>query len=505
MKVAGPLGITVFLLEELGDARLRCNQLKDYIGEATRLIEKSEQREHFFEVAGHLLHGIPDTLMRLSKALDAAAMAAAKWDYESVKEDLRPEKAEQLEDALKDVRTRRVERRSSNPEFAMKTHEAAQELNRIAQSIEQTGHVDTQAITTLIAALEEGGAKRIASSKSDVVNTLRGLAASLGEAGARPNRAVLASALRRVVGETIDVAFAGADLGGTPYNMAEGFEFIKDAAITAYRRGSTGHQMRQAFDQLAALVSEIGLMCESIGSTDVPGLAIRLSKAVRMSRRLLTPDVTEAPMVMASEEKESRFEEGKPADPTENMSEEDASKWKTEHDNNKDNFKAAVEQSDETKEADGDKEAKIKAKSLVPKINRDKKYAEDDKLSRFEEGKPADPTKDMDDEDAAEWKQNTEEYGDKFKEASYKSAAKAEISLNYDSPTSVGKISRPGGRSEYYYTLANGAKMTYTDREKFRYQLRNQANVREAEKLVKQLDEKAPDTKKTASEDPWKA
>jgi len=42
-----------------------------------------------------------------------------------------------------------------------------------------------------------------------------------------------------------------------------------------------------------------------------------------------------------SEEKESRFEEGKPADPTENMSPEDAKKWKEEHDKNKDKFKSA--------------------------------------------------------------------------------------------------------------------------------------------------------------------
>jgi len=38
----------------------------------------------------------------------------------------------------------------------------------------------------------------------------------------------------------------------------------------------------------------------------------------------------------------SRFEEGKPADPTENMSPEDAKKWWEEHEKNKDNFKTAA-------------------------------------------------------------------------------------------------------------------------------------------------------------------
>jgi len=42
---------------------------------------------------------------------------------------------------------------------------------------------------------------------------------------------------------------------------------------------------------------------------------------------------------------------------------------------------------------------------------------EDGALARFEEGKPADPTKDMSPEDAAEWKKNTEEHKDDFKTA----------------------------------------------------------------------------------------
>ena len=40
----------------------------------------------------------------------------------------------------------------------------------------------------------------------------------------------------------------------------------------------------------------------------------------------------------------SRFEKGKPADPTKNMSSEDAKKWWDEHEKNKDNFKSASEE-----------------------------------------------------------------------------------------------------------------------------------------------------------------
>jgi hypothetical protein len=106
-------GVLVYLTEELGDARLRCAQLKKYVKETLDLVEKSEHRDHFFEVAGHLIHGIPDVLLRLDNALDAAAMAAARLDYEEIKNGLLPEKAEELENVLEDVRMRYLKRRSS--------------------------------------------------------------------------------------------------------------------------------------------------------------------------------------------------------------------------------------------------------------------------------------------------------------------------------------------------------------------------------------------------------
>jgi hypothetical protein len=106
-------GALVFLVEELGDARLRCAQLKKYVKDALDLIEKSEHKDHFFEVAGQLLYGIPDVLMRLDKSLDATALAAARLDYEEIKNGLRPEKADELESALNDTRLRYLNRRST--------------------------------------------------------------------------------------------------------------------------------------------------------------------------------------------------------------------------------------------------------------------------------------------------------------------------------------------------------------------------------------------------------
>lgn len=57
---------------------------------------------------------------------------------------------------------------------------------------------------------------------------------------------------------------------------------------------------------------------------------------------------------------------------------------------------------------------------------------EDTKRSRFEEGKPADPTENMDREDAAEWKRQNEKNKDNFK-----TAAKADVDLLTDLKTAL--------------------------------------------------------------------
>lgn len=111
-------GLLVYLVEELGDARLRCAQLKKYVADATDMIEKSEHRDHFFEVAGNLIYGIPDVLMKLDKALDATALAAGRLDYEEIKNGLRPSKTDELESALQETRLRYLNRRSNEAPIA---------------------------------------------------------------------------------------------------------------------------------------------------------------------------------------------------------------------------------------------------------------------------------------------------------------------------------------------------------------------------------------------------
>jgi len=267
----------VFLQEELGDARLRCAQLKKYIHDATQLVEKSDHRDHLFEVAGNLIYGVPDTLMKLDKALDATALAAARLDYEEIKNGLRPEKADELEMALEETRLRYLNRRSgSNHErfkfrcpapvthiyetagrlkdrgiqaeagteiiygtieavdaddaaaklnqaagfilarpseihksarkesAPMNAKSAAYFLNKIADLTDKQGRVPMAAVMTLVAKLEKGD-KRAATLSTKASSAFRNIAKTI-TTQEHPSRVQIASVLRRIVGDTLQVA-----------------------------------------------------------------------------------------------------------------------------------------------------------------------------------------------------------------------------------------------------------------------------------------------------------
>ncbi len=138
-------GVVIYLLEELGDARLRTAQLKRFVQEGVDLIDKHPNRDEIFEVVGHLIHGIPDTVFKLDKALDAAALAAARLDYEEIKQNLKPEKADELENVLQDVRLQYLKRRSaempSTEGITKEAGKAQEHLNKQMQSW-PAGHSD---------------------------------------------------------------------------------------------------------------------------------------------------------------------------------------------------------------------------------------------------------------------------------------------------------------------------------------------------------------------------
>jgi len=112
-------GVTIYLQEELSDARLRVDELKGYVVRALEIINGSTQKDHLYAVAGDLICAIPECILKAERALEATAMAVNKIDYEELRQTLRPEKVDELERILEDVRIkipRRTGRASSRPE-----------------------------------------------------------------------------------------------------------------------------------------------------------------------------------------------------------------------------------------------------------------------------------------------------------------------------------------------------------------------------------------------------
>ena len=96
----------VYIQEELSDARLRCDQLKHLVVRVMDLVNASKKSDHFYAVAGDIIYEVPQVLTKLEKALGAAAMAVNKVDYTELSQVLRPEKVDELERILDEVRVR---------------------------------------------------------------------------------------------------------------------------------------------------------------------------------------------------------------------------------------------------------------------------------------------------------------------------------------------------------------------------------------------------------------
>lgn len=116
-------GATIYIQEELSDARLRCDELKHYVVRAYELLHQSSKRDHIYAIAGEIIHGLPEALLKLERALEATAMAVNKIDYEEIRQVLRPEKVEELERILDEVRITVPRRHGDHAVFAPEKYE----------------------------------------------------------------------------------------------------------------------------------------------------------------------------------------------------------------------------------------------------------------------------------------------------------------------------------------------------------------------------------------------
>lgn len=104
MKNRTATGATIYLQEELSKARLHTENIKHWIVKAYNLINASENRDHFFSVAGDIIHALPREVHALECSLNSSAIVLNKVDYEELRQVIRPDMIEELERVLEDVR-----------------------------------------------------------------------------------------------------------------------------------------------------------------------------------------------------------------------------------------------------------------------------------------------------------------------------------------------------------------------------------------------------------------
>lgn len=393
-------GAIVYLMEELGDARMRCDQLIRGLSDGLKLIDKSSRKDHFYEIAGHLIQNVPLVAFKLQKALDAVALAAGRIDHEELKRSLRPEKVLELERVLEDVRIPQVQRRS-DPFQLLTPRYAAEGLRRIAWMTRGASGLPQYETARLIHALEEGQGGDDPNNISEGLDKL----ADVVEEADGPDRALIASTLRRMLGDSLVRDFNDTEqrtanmatpttktalkLSEDDLQLADANEVAKkfkaenpdmtDADLEKVKEQWTKHKdslkaaawktptaasgainvgrLERMVDttekQLKEMKHSLGLYKKdpAKNKTQLDNLAAAARStmsAVRLGLR------TMGVKLATDDDKASRFEEGKPADPTKNMTPEDKKKWEQANEDNKDKFKAGSWKSAEAKTAGGD-------------------------------------------------------------------------------------------------------------------------------------------------------
>lgn len=426
-KVAAQ-GVTVYLMEELTDARLRCEQLKKYIQDAVNLVEKSQHRDHLFEVAGHLLHGIPETLFKLDKALGAVALAATKLDYDEIKQTLKPEKVEELERALEDSRIRYVNRRSGDT--PMQPNETAKALRGIAAQYAESGRFPVKAVANIVAMLRETEAPnlRLASIPASLDPDMIVAVADAIDNKTLRNRdrlaVVLETALQQAIGgQNLQALLQNA---GSREEVMDGFKKENPAL--------TPEQLKEIADQWEA--NKDVVKDKSASDEVTAGAGEEFQK--------VNPAITDEQVAVINDMHEKH---------------KDVVKNKHAGDILSEFSSALIDLSTSMKNASEEIEAKAahvwkiwrqvegpqgggvkqEMKRLAPEVLdivsslrkqvkvisglhtmawRHVTAAESDHESKFEKGKPADPTENMTEEQKAEWKRQNEEHREEFKAAS---------------------------------------------------------------------------------------
>jgi len=105
-----------YVQEELARARTSTERLKRNVAQAMNLVRGSQFRDQLFAIAGDVMYDVPKAIQDLENSLETAAMAINKLDYEDLRQVIRPDKVDELEAILEDVRLNVPRRTGRLPE-----------------------------------------------------------------------------------------------------------------------------------------------------------------------------------------------------------------------------------------------------------------------------------------------------------------------------------------------------------------------------------------------------
>lgn len=109
-------GAIAYVQEELAKARTSTERLKRNVVQAMSLIQSSSARDQLFAIAGDVIYDVPKAIQDLERSLQTCAMAVNKLDYEELRQVIRPDKVDELEAILEDVRLNIPRRTGRLPE-----------------------------------------------------------------------------------------------------------------------------------------------------------------------------------------------------------------------------------------------------------------------------------------------------------------------------------------------------------------------------------------------------
>lgn len=105
-----------YVQEELAKARTSADRLKRNVAQAMDLVRGSQFRDQLFAIAGDVMYDTPKAIQELERALETCAMAINKIDYEELRQVIRPDKVDELEAILDEVRLNIPRRTGRLPE-----------------------------------------------------------------------------------------------------------------------------------------------------------------------------------------------------------------------------------------------------------------------------------------------------------------------------------------------------------------------------------------------------